>query len=111
MNNRELLEKCARACDINGVGYTTLGDLITHWTGEESYEFWNPLEYSDDCAEMCAQLMIDTEWYVERVTCLCFQIETGLEDKFELYADHNNDRLAAWRHAACQVAAMMGERV
>jgi hypothetical protein len=122
-NTREILEKCARAMGkhvLQDTPYNRLKagrddedenerlGLLVRFSDETAY-WWNPLESNGDCAEMCAQLMIDTEWYVERVKCLCFQIETGLEDKFELYADHNNDRLAAWRHAACQVAAMMEE--
>lgn len=71
---------------------------------------WNPLTDNDDCAEMCAQLMIDTSWD-ENNKCVDAMHPTKSIVRYEHFKNHNNDRLAAWRHAACLVAAMMGEKV
>lgn len=110
MNTRDTLEKCAR---VMGLNVEFVSNIIE---GEHAYvgdKVWNPLTDNDDCAEMCAQLMIDTHWgsnttfveasgYDSSDTLVYYQAELK---------DHNNDKCAAWRHAACNVAAMMGERL
>ncbi len=111
VNTREILEKCAMACGYSMHGMINDSFIVNFPTGMRGE--WNPLTRNDDCAEMCAQLMIDTHWgsnttfveasgYDSSDTLVYYQAELK---------DHNNDKCAAWRHAACHVAAMMGERV
>ena len=108
---REMLEFAAKACGIDGVWQDEFG---MHLMGKyllcpgELPRYWNPITNSADCAAMCAKLGIDTywghtKWQVVSVECGVKQI---LE--LQLLKDHNNDREAAWRYAATQVAAKIG---
>ena len=83
MNNREIIEFAAKA-----VGNT--------------HDSFDPITNSADCATMCAKLIIGTEWCAESSRVVCFSRGRHRSSSF---ADHNNDREAAWRHAATMVAA------
>ena len=100
---REMLEYAAKACGIEI-------DWGMHERGNEAcwhgaYE-WNPLTNSADCAAMCAKLGINSRWYSESGFMAC---GIGKENNVSAtFADHNNDREAAWRYAATMVAAKIG---
>ena len=93
-DRRQLLEFAARAIGRNFVP----GESWDEGDG------WNPLENSGDSHDMCAALTICTDWTERRVIC----VHRGTYI-YEKYADHNNDRSAAWRLAALRVAAEIGK--
>jgi len=109
MNERELLEKAARACGYNVEGIYQDDDGVT-WLQlnprPSERVGWSSLADSGDCAEMNAQLMIDTEWYQSFVLCRDYSNEIAVD---AIYATHGV-RSAAWRYASTVVAGMMGER-
>lgn len=99
---RKMLKAAAKACDIKG-SIMGSGDLIYEKDGIAIY--WNPLTNSADCATVCAKLIISTEWCAESSRVVCFSRGRHRSSSF---ADHNNDREAAWRHAATMIAAKIG---
>ena len=107
-DHRELLELAARAVGIaleqdfsDGVWKPLFyDDSLDRWKD------WNPLEESGDSHDMCAALTICTDWTKRCV--ICVHRGTYIYEKF---ADHNNDRSAAWRLAALRVAAEIGKGV
>lgn len=98
---RKMLEAAAKACGLIVIGYQGDGLLIAS-DGCRSGYLWNPLSNPADTAEMCAKLIIGTEWCAESSRVVCFSRGRHRSSSF---ADHNNDREAAWRHAATMVAA------
>lgn len=101
---RNILEAAAKACGIDSTQETYFDHGVP--------VYWNPITSSDDCAEMCAELCINTTywWGSKEVECQCFFVKDFVEFfnyKTEL-ADHDNSRLKAWRHAATMVAAKIG---
>ena len=100
-DHRQLLELAALAIDRNFVP----GESWDEGAG------WNPLENSGDSHDMCAALVISTRWLIDRhfnyvgVSC---DGDSGKQFQ-EWFADHNNDRSAAWRLAALRVAAEIGK--
>ena len=108
---RKILECAAKACGFKKWRVLTSGlfqvsnnenwnEAFAKWTD------WSPLTNSADCATMCAKLIIGTEWCAESSRVVCFSRGRHRSSSF---ADHNNDREAAWRHAATMVAAKTGE--
>lgn len=72
----------------------------------DNRKHWRPDINSGDCAEMCATLGINTNWWKLHVICVT---PSGEMLAIENFADHNNDRAASWRMAALRVAAAIGE--
>ena len=119
-DTKELLELAARAMGIDVVWKESVSSRIGSYRAIEHTKHegfwvgaskWNPLTNSGDCAEMCAALLIGTTWWNHKVECWCVdelkRIDIDLTP--ELFADHNNDKSAAWRMAALRVAAAIGE--
>lgn len=105
---QKILEAAAKACGFKKWRVLTSGlfqvsnnenwnEAFAKWTD------WNPLTNSSDCAAMCAKLKIDTTW--EDVSVFC-SVPMFLNATW--FEDHNNDREAAWRFAACKVAEAIG---
>jgi hypothetical protein len=71
-----------------------------------SRDFWNPREDDGDCGRLEAALGIDVFWYDDFV-----EVQ---EKKFVVvhaveYADHNNDKQKARKHAVTRLAAEIGK--
>lgn len=108
INEREMLEYAAKACEINRNDYVENGarngSIVTGFYSNLLEEVWNPLTSSADCAAMCAKLNINHTWndgYVK-----CWQWE-----KPPVRIEHNGTlegKEAAWRLAASMVAAKVG---
>jgi len=108
MSERELLEKAARACGLDCV-WQGDGDFIN----QDDKLPWNCLTNSGDCAEMNAQLNIDTYWRGTNNSVDAAEVNdygTSANYYTAMYKDHSNDRSAAWRYASTVVAAQMGEK-
>lgn len=73
--------------------------------------FMRPDKSSGDCFDMCAALLIGTTWWNHQVECWCVdEIKNiDIDSTPEQFADHHNDRSAAWRLAALRVAAEIGK--
>ena len=104
------MEAAAKACglrhvDYSGMDYDGSGGLVLVNENGCHTRAWNPLTNSADCATMCAKLIIGTEWCAESNRVVCFSRGRHRSSSF---SDHNNDREAAWRHAATMVAAKIG---
>ena len=104
-DNRKLLESAAKACGIFEFE-DELCQSRDDGTAVVINPKWNPLHSSADCAAMCAKLMIGTLWVGGMDAAHALTDEYGVTT---LSKDHNNDREAAWRYAATQVAAAIGE--
>ena len=107
---RKILEFAAKACGVELEPFIAGKKPCRLIEGESGEGYisvlWNPLTSPADCAEMCAELEIDTVWAEEHVVC-----HVGSEmlyEAIELYEDHDNSRLKAWMYAATMVAAKIG---
>ena len=108
---REMLEFAAKACGIEQTGYfEVIGVQYVNGSEDSPYtDFFNPLTNSADCAAMCAKLFIDSDWYKDSIRMANpFDDNDEQHEAWEDFKDHNNDREAAWRYAATQVAAKIG---
>jgi hypothetical protein len=99
--SRELLELAARAMPFELMPCSCKIQPCRSDNGKH----WQPDINSDDCAEMCAALGINTEWWNLHVICV---LPSGEPLAIENFADHKNDRTAAWRMAALRVASEIG---
>ena len=109
MTDKELLEKAARACGLDGKYHPGMESFaLPRGTVFDDVKYWNPLTNSGDCAEMNAALRIGTIWHDEYINAWPPSGEIKLPRAY--FKDHNNDPLAAWRYASTVVAGMMGER-
>lgn len=72
---------------------------------------WKPDADSGQCADMCAALLIGTMWWNHKVECWCVDElkDINIDSTPEQFADHNNDKSAAWRLAALRVTAEIGK--
>ena len=114
--DRELLELAARAMGFTvheGRHHSITVPALWISPKDSPLKFsWAPSHSSEDAANMCAALGIDTEWghpirpprEIVSVSCL-----SGDHYRIERLKDHNNDRAAAWRMAALRVAAQIGK--
>jgi hypothetical protein len=106
---RRTLEMCAKACGIAYTCYSQHSDGGVVGLHRPEFGLWNPLantvEGRSQCAEMCAELGIDTEWQDEGVVCSVWLTQ---HETVEDYDDHPSNT-AAWQAAACAVAAAIGE--
>ena len=104
---RLILEAAAKACGFNLVEWKWYSSPVPCYVrmenGEPTAQRWNPLTSTADCAEMCAELKIDTTHWKPAVSCghECIQHDEALKD-------HDNSRLKAWMYAATIVAAKIG---
>ena len=102
---REMLEFAAKACGYEVEAYCNDGAIVVH-DDSRPYGFdWNPKDSSADCAAMCANLKINSAYWVNAIECYA---NSGIVEHSEFYDKHNNDREAAWRYAACKVAEAIG---
>lgn len=105
---RLILEAAAKACGIEATGYHHKFG-IKHTAGSDYFprtEYWNPYTRPEDCAEMCAELGIETRYYerpIDFVACSEGKLSVSIETK-----DHDNSRLKAWMAAATMIAAKIG---
>ena len=100
-----ILEFAAKACGIT-LDFTVLGDFPPYYINERGgHSSWNPLTNSANCAAMCANLKINSTYWVNAIECYA---NSGIVEHSEFYDKHNNDREAAWRYAATMVAAKIG---
>lgn len=109
INEREMLEYAAKACEINRNDYVENGarngSIVTGFYSNLLEEVWNPLTSSADCAAMCAKLEIHTQWWNHSVAC----ISNSGNDKRDVKHDGTyTGKEAAWRYAATMVAAKIG---
>jgi hypothetical protein len=102
---REMLEFAAKACGIDYKMSENNPTVFIRHTENFGWIEWNPLTNSADCAAMCAKLAINTRFWIDGQYAKCFDQKYAETQRFE---DHNNDREAAWRYAATQVAAKIG---
>ena len=102
---REILEFAAKAIGIEVIG--PMGDDGLQ-VPIQSGNIWNPLTNSADCADMCAKLGVDTYWIHEKFKMVAVECDVNQICDWRILNDHNNDREAAWRYAATQVAAKIG---
>lgn len=109
----EMLTLASKACklEVSRVGSDYFG--ICLWVRDAGYSFgpftnWAPHTCSQDTAEMCVTLEIDTVWRSGGVLCSFDDLDV---DATEFWASHDNDRAAAWRMAALRVAAEIGRQL
>ncbi len=109
-DHRELLELAARAMGFTvheGRHHSITVPALWISPKDSPLKFsWAPTHSSEDAAEMCAVLGIDSIWWDTYVRCEFDDIDA---DAQEYFTDHNNDRAAAWRLAALRVAADIGK--
>jgi hypothetical protein len=100
---RKMLEAAAKACriEISTWSNCQAGGFVKGGKGK----FWNPLTSPADCAEMCAELLIDWLNSWESVVAKQSQ-EVWVRASIK---DHDNSRLKAWMAAATMVAAKIGD--
>jgi hypothetical protein len=106
MNERKMLEAAAKAC---GISQHPDGGCEHLFFIDGAYVLWNPLANPTDCAEMCADVGIGTEWWEldNAVNCLVDNNMHSVEHHV-FFKDHDNSRLKAWMFAATMVAAKIG---
>ena len=116
---RKMLEAAAKACGIyNRISWDNSKnqpllmscakpkDIYTPW-GNAAPVVWNPLTNLADCAEMCAELGINSFWFMKKDYIQAYGGKSELLAQAE-FKDHDNSRLKAWMYAATMVAAKIG---
>lgn len=97
----KILECAAKACGLEKAPVFSDGSRDIAMRNR-----WNPLISPADCAEMCAELKINTFHWPDAVACdTNFPQRLGAEASLK---DHDNSRLKAWMYAATMVAAKIG---
>lgn len=100
---REMLEFAAKACGLVVIG-NSHGYPLVRSDGNKSGILWNPKDDNADCAAMCANLRINSAYWVNAIECYA---NSGIIEHSEFYDKHNNPE-TAWRYAATMVAAKIG---
>jgi len=94
-------EQLAAICKAMGFVLVETGAGLNA-ANEVSASTFNPMKNHADCAVMCAQLRIDTEYWDEAVEC-----RANFYVRYESFKDHETP-LKAWMAASCAVAAEIG---
>lgn len=105
MDDKQLLERAARAAGIEASPGAMTGKLVIHGTSR----IWNPLEDDADAFRLMVQLKLDVEWCASgRVSAYRHANANG--HCFTAIESSREDRSAATRRAIVRAAAaILGE--
>jgi hypothetical protein len=113
MNDRELLELAAKACDYGSLCFWS-DELGFMWDAEGFT--WNPLNDDGDALRLAVKLGMDLLFTAEDVECIATQHEQQIDQEMvspwacESWTLKNQDTYAATRRAIVRAAAEIGRR-
>ena len=118
MNDRELLEACARVMGLkidkspyNGgghgnTGFDMLGNAVLDWHNGTK---WNPLTSLADAADMAIKCKVDVDWATagnDVIGVRAWAFNPNADSDFIYFKDHPTEQLA-YCAAVCAVVSQM----
>lgn len=103
MSDRELLEKAAKAAEIELWHEDVFTNGLTQKVSDNGILCWNPLWKDDDALRLAVKL---------EMSLVMFSIFVRVDtvDYEDIYEEYGDDRYAATRRAIVRAAAQIGEQ-